>query len=255
MGKINGTLVLLHADGEAVALQRGLTITAEQDLPDTTNKESGGWAEHENIGLRNATVSFDALFSTTGKSAADLLAYITGRTSLLMVIVGGISYPMIGEVDLSSVSLTGTMEQPAALSGNLKVNGPLYQLKGTSASLVSDPDATGTDYDTFTISDIAITSAINTAGTAYAHSNTFSVTNGDVIKVCVFLTSNSGEVPTVEICESGSTIVSNQESLAAGLNVVTLTVTKTCTAHISLRNTGAANWALSSLYAFKYVAS
>jgi len=251
MAKISGTLVLLYADGEPIALQRGLTITAEQDLPDATNKESGGWAEHEK-GQRNSTVSFDALMSTTGLSAANLLAYITGRTSLLMVIVGGISYPIIGEVDLSSVSLTGDTEIPAALTGSLKVNGPLYHLKGTSASLVTDPDAGGTDYDTFTISDIAITSAINEAGTAYANSNTISVTDEDVIKVAVFLALTSGEVPTIGIWDNTSAYISNEESLVAGLNIITLTCTETDeSASVRLANTDAANWALSSLYAFK----
>jgi hypothetical protein len=41
MGKINSTLVVLYADGVAIALQRGLSISADADLPDTTNKESG----------------------------------------------------------------------------------------------------------------------------------------------------------------------------------------------------------------------
>jgi len=251
MGKINGTLVLLYADGTVIALQRTLNITAEQDLPDTTNKESGGWAEHMD-GLRNATVSFDALFSTTGKTAADLLAYITGRTSLLMAIVGGIDYPILAEVNVSSISLTGSQEQPAALTGNLKIDGNLYQLSGTSVNLVTDPDANGTDYNTFTLSGIIITSAINSADAAYANSNTISVTTGDVIKVLVFLTLNSGQVPTVGIWDNTSAYISNEESLVAGLNIITLTCTGTdASASVRLANTAAANWALSSLYAFK----
>jgi len=231
-------------------LQKGLNISADVDLPDASNKESAGWAEHIQ-GMRNATLSFDALYSTTGLSAASLLTYITGRTSILMSIIGGFSYPILGEVDLPSLSLVGDTEQPGALSGSLKVNGKLYQLKGSSAQLVTDPDATGTDYDTFTISGIAVTSAINLAGTAYAHSNTFSVTSGDIIKVAVYVTNNSGAAPTVEICQSGGAAISNVEQLVNGLNIVTLTVTDTQTAHLTFRNAAAANFALSNIYCFK----
>jgi len=252
MAKINATLFLLYADGVVIAAQKGGSANVEQDLYDTTTKDSAGWAEHEK-GLRNASVDLDALYSTTGISGDELIAYITGRSSLLLALVGGMTYPLVGEVDMASVKLDAPQEGAMSLSGSLKVKGNLYQLKGTSAALVTDPDETGTDYDTFTISSIAISSAVNNAGAAYAHSNTFSVTEDDVIKVAVFLTSSSGELPTVEVCESGEAAVSNVESLVAGLNIITLTVTSTCTAHITLRNTDAANWSLSSLYAFKYI--
>ena len=42
MAKINGTSVLLYADGTIIALQRGLNISADVDLPDASNKESAG---------------------------------------------------------------------------------------------------------------------------------------------------------------------------------------------------------------------
>ena len=251
MAKINGTNVLLYADGTVIALQRGLNISAEQDLPDATTKQSAGWAEHIN-GQRNSTVSFDALYSTTGLSAKDLITYITGRESLLMAIVGGISYPVIGKVDVSSISLTGNKEEPAALAGNLKVNGKLYQLKGTSASLVTDPDAGGATYDTYTVSGIAVTSAINLADTAAADSNTFSITSGDIIKLAVFLTLNSGQAPTVVITDPEASDLSNDEALVAGLNIITLTATGTYAgAVLRIKNTSAANFALSNIYLFK----
>jgi len=250
MAKINGTSVLLYADGTVIALQKGLNISADVDLPDASNKESAGWAEHIQ-GMRNATLSFDALYSTTGKSAAALLAYITGRSNILIAIVGGFSYPILGEVKMNSLSLTGNKEEPAALAGSLKINGNLYLLKGNSASLVTNPEGTGTDYDTFQRVGRTILSAVNSAGNAYASSNTFSVTLGDVVKVAIFLTVTSGQVPTVEVCESGGTAISNVATLVAGLNIVSLTITKTATGHITFRNTAAANWASSSVYAFK----
>ena len=250
MAKINGTSVLLYADGTLVALQRDLSISVEQDLPDATSKESAGWAEHIN-GLRNATVTFDALYSTTGLSAASLLTYITGRTSLLMVILG-LSYPLIAEVDVNNLSLVGNREEPGSLSGTLKIKGKLYLLMGGSAQLVTDPDAGGTTYDTYTVSGLAVTSAINLADSAAADTNTFSVTSGDIVKLAVFLTLNSGQAPTVKLIDPEASDYSNDETLAEGLNIVTLTATGTYAAVVlRILNTAAANWSMSNIYLFK----
>ncbi len=250
MAKINGTSVLLYADGTLVALQRDLSISVEQDLPDATSKESAGWAEHIN-GLRNATVTFDALYSTTGLSAASLLTYITGRTSLLMVILG-LSYPLIAEVDVNNLSLVGNREEPGSLSGTLKIKGKLYLLMGGSAQLVTDPDAGGTTYDTYTVSGLAVTSAINLADSAAADTNTFSVTSGDIVKLAVFLTLNSGQAPTVKLTDPEASDYSNDETLAEGLNIVTLTATGTYAAVVlRILNTAAANWSMSNIYLFK----
>jgi predicted secreted protein len=251
MAKLNGTLVLLYADGEVFALQRGLDVNIEQDLPDVTNKESGGWAEHMN-GLRNATVNCDALFSTTGKTGDDLIDYIIARSQVLMVITGGITFPLIGLVDISSVKLAAPMEAAKTVSGSFKVDGQIYQLKGDMVQMITDPDAGGTDYDTLTVSGTAITSAINLAGTAYCQSNTISVDNGASYKVAVFVTSNSGQLPTIGIYDNTSAFISNQEALVAGLNLVTLTATSTdASASLRVTNSAAANFALSSIYMFK----
>jgi predicted secreted protein len=254
MSKINGTLLLLYADGVVIAAQKGCTINVEQDLPDASNKESAGWEEHIN-GLRNASVDFDALFSTTGISAGELMDYIIDRQSLLLGIVGGVTFPMVAEVDMKSVKIDAPQEQAMSISGSLKVKGALYHLKGTEAALVTDPDSGGTDYDTLTQSGLGISSAINLAGSAYCKSNSFSITTGDVIKVAVFLTSNSGQVPSMTIYEvgGGAGAISDTQPLVAGLNIITLTVTDTHTGCLNITNSAAANWALSPIYLFKYV--
>lgn len=257
MGKLNASLVLLYADGVVIAAQRGFTLNLEQDLPDTTNKESGGWAEHLN-GLRNSSVDITALFSTTGVSAGELLDYIIDRSSLLLAIVGGIAFPIVAEVDVANSKIDAPLEDALALSGSLKINGPLYQLKGTAAALVTDVDGGGHDYDTLTPSGIGIASAIHIAASAsYCKSNSFAITSGDVVKVPVFFTWTSGEYPTVELCEvgGGAAAISNVATLVAGLNIITLTATDTHTACLAFRNTIAASWAISPVYAFKYVAS
>lgn len=250
MAKINGTSILLYADGVVIALQRDLTISAEQDLPDASTKMSAGWAEHIN-GQRNATINFDALYSTTGLSAAELIDYITSRKSILLAIVGGITFPIVGEVALNSFSLVGNKEEPGSLSGSLKINGKLYQLKGTSAQLLTDPDGSGETYDTFTVSGTAVTSAAITGGSASANSNTFSVTSGDILKCAVFVTSNSGQLPQMDIRESGAGTVSAPVSLIAGLNIVTFVITSTKTAYLTIYNNSDADFALSNIYLFK----
>jgi len=180
--------------------------------------------------------------------------YIIDRSSLLLSITGGVGAPIVAEADMSSVKIDAPQEQAMSLSGSLKVNGAFYQLSGTRANLVTDPDAGTTDYDTLTLSGLAITSAINAAGTAFCNSNTINISNADVVKVAVFLTLTSGQVPSVGIWDNTSAFISNQVALVAGLNIVTLTATGADTsASLRFFNTGAANWALSPIYAFKYV--
>ena len=261
MAAFSGTTVLLYSNGQAVALQKGLSIALDIDLPDATNKESAGWAEHI-CGIMNAKIDFNALFSTglmtdapKVLSGKDLLDYILNRTELLISILGG-PFPIVGKADLSSLSLDASLENPMALTGSLKVNGPLYPLTslpaGKYVNLITNPETGGYDYETFDVSGTAITSAINAASSAQANSNTFSVTAGDVIKFITFLTKTSGELPIVGILKSSdNSAVSNQVSLTEGLNFITLTITDTVTGIMAFINTAAANWKTSPLYLFK----
>ena len=116
MSKINGTNVLLYADGTLIAAQRDCTINFEQDLPDATSKDSSGWNEHIN-GLRSGSVDCDALYSTTGLSAAELIAYITGRSSILLV-AEGLGVSVVGEVNLASSTIDTPVEGVASISGS-----------------------------------------------------------------------------------------------------------------------------------------
>lgn len=249
MAKYNGTVLFLIADGVMIAAQKGLTYGVSQNLFDTTNKESAGWEEHGN-GMRKMDVGVDGLMSTTGLSAAGLLDYIFNRQSFLLVI-SGLTYPWVMEADLLSVSLTANQEEAAALSGSIKVKGTPHYLSGTKVNLITDPDGGTTDYDTLTVSGLAITSAINAAGSAYCMSNAINVTDEDVIKLFVFVTLTSGELPTVGIWDNTSAYISNQVALVEGFNLVTLTATGSdATASLRITNTAAANWATSNIYLF-----
>ena len=250
MGKLNGTTLLVYDNGVLIAAQRGITINLKQNLFDITTKDSAGWAEHGN-GLRDADISVDGLVSTTGLSAAGLFAHIISRTSLLLVIEG-FDCPLVCEADVANSSITGPQEEATTLSGSFKVKGPLYYLSDANANLITDPDGGTTDYDTLTVSGIKITSAINAAGTAYCNSNAFSVTEADVIKLFVYITKTSGQLPNVGIWDNTSAFISNEETLVEGFNLVTLTVTGSdATASLRISNSGAANFNTSNIYCFK----
>jgi predicted secreted protein len=261
MAAINGTTLLLYSQDNtganiAFAMQKGLTISIDVDLPDATNKESAHWAQHI-CGLMNAKIDFDALFSTglltdTPKvlGAKTLMDYIINSTSILISILGG-PFPIVGQCDMSSINIVAPKEVGMTLAGSFKVNGKLYPLTGTMAQLLTDPDGVSTDYNTFDITGTAITHAVNLADGATAISNTFSVTKDDVIKFITYFTNSIYQVPSVYIIESGGSNVSNVVAVAAGLNIITLTVTKTCTASLAIYNTDGADWVMTPIYLFK----
>jgi hypothetical protein len=240
MSKLNGTSVLLYADGTLIACQTACTINFNQDLPDATCKDSG-WAEHIN-GLRDATIDMEALYGTTGLSAEDLITYITGRTSLLLTCDVN-SVPIVAEVNPSNVTLTADMESAVSVSGSFVATGGCYMLTP------GNEDWTNGSYDTFTTSGLEVSSAINLAGTASAGTDSFAVVTGDVFKVFTFLTLNSGEAPSVFLYSAGN--ISNVVQLSEGVNSITLTATGTGTGTLHLTNTAAANFAITKTYVKK----
>lgn len=252
MAKINGTSLKVYANGTLIAYQKNCTVSWEQDLPDATTKDSGGWEEHIN-GMRRASCDFDGLYSTTGLSAEALLVYITSRTSVLLLIDGG-GFPIVGQADLKNVSVSAPQEDVASLSGSFKFKGPAWILTGTFANMLTDPDGNTTDYDTLTVSSsgIGIDSAVNSAGAAFCNSNTISVTDTYTYKVITYLTLTSGELPSVSLWDNTSADISNVEALTEGINIITLTATATdASASLRFTNTGAAEWDTTDIYLFK----
>lgn len=248
MANINGTLLLVYADSTLIAAQKNLTFTVNQNLFDTTSKDSGGWAEHGN-GMRSFEVSIEALASTTGLSAEGLKDYIISRKSLLLLI-DGMGTPYVAKCDVASSTITGPLEDATTLSGTLRGNGAVYDLTGDNAELFTDFD--NVDYDTFTEALTIISSAVNAAGAASARSDAFSITSGDVIKVFTFLTLISGELPSVALINAAGTEISNSEQLAAGANFITLTATDTDAAGmLEISNTATSNFATTHIYCFK----
>jgi hypothetical protein len=177
------------------------------------------------------------------------MAYVIARSSILLAITG-LGYTMVGEVDLSSISISASQESAMGLSGSLKVKGELFVLNGTKADLITD--WTNMDYDTFTDASGAITSAVAASGSKYARSNALAIADDGVYKCAVFLTLISGEAPLIILTDSTVSNLSNAVTLVAGLNIVTLTATGTDAAgFLKITNTAATNYATSKVYLWK----
>jgi hypothetical protein len=259
MAAISGTNLLFYADGKAIALQKGISITLDVELPDATNKESAGWNQHV-VGNKSAKVDFSALMDVgligdtppVVMSVKALMDYVTGSNSLLVVILG-LGYPIIGEADISTLAFDASDAQAMVLTGSVKVKGALYVLSAAIPNLVTDPDAGTTDYDTLTVADLSITSAVkSSAGAKFCQTNTISIADTGVYKLALFLTKTSGALPTVGLWDNTSAYISNSAVLAEGLNLVTLTATSTdASASLRFSNTANANWSTSPIYLFK----
>jgi len=246
MAKINGTLLLVYVDGVVVAAQNGVTFNVDQELYDESTKDSAGWAYHGN-GRRSFSVDIDGLMSTTGVSAAELVAYITSRTDLLLVIEGGFSYPYVMQADMASVSLTGPTEEAATITGTITGQGPAYYMSANLITTLGDADT----YDTFTTDGIAVTSAIDAGAGATADSDAINVTDTYKYMVFTFLTLNGAvELPTIGLYD-GAAYDSNQPSMVEGANFITLTATDTDVCTLRLENTAATNYELTDTYVWE----
>jgi predicted secreted protein len=128
MPAFNGTTILLRADGNPLALLTDTTLNIEQDLPDATSKDAGGWSEHIN-GLRSFSVDVDGLADFTGTTgnATILTAFITGRENVSFRFApttsGQLQYT--GTVSLASLSITAPNEDTATLTGSMTGKGSL----------------------------------------------------------------------------------------------------------------------------------
>ena len=252
MSALSGTNMLLHSGGVVIAMQKGISVAFDMDLPDATSKDSGGYKQHI-LGERNVKIDFSALAGLGATENARVLMDKVLASQSLLVSILGLNYPLVGEVNMNSISIDAPKANVMNLSGNFTVNGPLFYLRDTAANLITDPNGNTADYDTLTHTDLAITSAIkSTAGAKKCDSNTISVANTGVYKLAVYLTLNSGQAPTVGLWDNTSAYISNTQLLVAGLNFITLTCTSTdASASLRFSNSANGNWNCSPIYLFR----
>ena len=128
MAKVNGTLFAVYSGSDKLLYSTSATLNIEQDLPESTNKDSSGWAEHIN-GLRTWSIDFDGMYDETGSglTANEIIAAIIGRsadTTIQFTPDSGTS-GWEGEGTFQSASLAADLESPTTFSGSITGNGAL----------------------------------------------------------------------------------------------------------------------------------
>jgi len=129
MAKINGTLYCAFSGSDKVLYNTNTSLNLEQDLPDTTNKESAGWAEHNN-GLRSWSIDFDGLYDEAGSgiTADEVMAAIIGRsadTAVHFKPTSGETTGWTGNGTFKNCKIDAGLEAPIKISGSIVGNGAL----------------------------------------------------------------------------------------------------------------------------------
>jgi len=129
MAKVNGTLMTVYSGTDLVLHTTSCTLNLEQNLYDTTDKGSGGWAEHGN-GLRSWSIDFDGMYDATGTglTADEIIALIVGRTADSTIKFGtsaSAATGWTGEGTFNTASLTADLEDSAKFSGSITGNAAL----------------------------------------------------------------------------------------------------------------------------------
>lgn len=125
MAEQNGSIFFLNVDGNPVGATTSISWAADVDLPDTSNRDTNGWATHLQ-GLRTVSGSC-AGFSDPEKtvSVEELYDLISSRSDFTCLIIPEASGTLgfTGDASISNLEITMDHEQPVALSFNFQVNG------------------------------------------------------------------------------------------------------------------------------------
>lgn len=126
MAKINGTLYLLTVGGDAIGATTNCTLSYNADLPETTTKDSGGWAEHLQ-GLRSAEGSIEGLYDPTETyGLEEILSAIQNRTDLVCELIASTAAGSLAiefNASWNNAEITMEMENPVGISASFTVNG------------------------------------------------------------------------------------------------------------------------------------
>jgi len=110
-------------------------------------------------------------------------------------------------------------------------------------------DFVNNSFDTFTITDTTIASAIDAAANAYADSSLAqTVYQGQSVSVILFLTTTGATAPTFSIISTSLGLISNEATASAGLNELTLITTAPAEdAFIRIQCSGTCNFSTSEI--------
>jgi len=133
--KINGSSFLLLIDGNPVGASTSSSMTIEVDLPDTSTKDSGGWAEHLAGGGQRSASGETEGFEDPSKTynVNELFELIESRADFDFQLTDSKSGSdiWIGKATISNLEINYEMEQPVSLSFSWQVNGPVQRITET----------------------------------------------------------------------------------------------------------------------------
>ncbi len=127
MSKINATDLLVYVGAVPIAHSTSATINIEQDLPDATTKDSGGWADHIN-GLKSWSVDFDGLVDYSASyGVEELFDNLRNKNNVTVRWSTGSGSFWQGSASIATLSMTADMEAPISYSGTFTGKGQLVR--------------------------------------------------------------------------------------------------------------------------------
>ena len=120
----NGTLVLVNADGTAIASTTDATLNIELNTPDASTKDSSGWADHIE-GQKSWSVDVEGLatFDYTTGNVYKLVDYIINRDTVAIRFLPDVGVAYYGDASCTSVSIGAPNEDTATISGTFTGKG------------------------------------------------------------------------------------------------------------------------------------
>jgi predicted secreted protein len=137
-GIFNGTNLVVLVGSEVVAHSTSCSLSVSVDLPDSTTKNSQGWADHIG-GLKSWSLTTDGLATVDPTGATyivgDIFTALAARTAVTVkfttvstgstVIAGDLYWS--GLAFIESLDVTADMESPATYSVSFTGTGALAQ--------------------------------------------------------------------------------------------------------------------------------
>ncbi|MEY2647015.1 MAG: Phage tail tube protein [Bacteroidota bacterium] len=138
-GVFNGTSLVVLIGSEVVAHATSCSLSFSVDLPETTDKQSGGWVEHLG-GAKSWSLTTDGLATVDPAATAsyyttsELMTAIAARTAVTVKFttvngttpVAGDRY-WSGSAFIESMDITADMESPVTYSVSFTGTGELTQ--------------------------------------------------------------------------------------------------------------------------------
>lgn len=128
---VNGTLILVNADGTALASTTDATLNVNLDTPDASNKSSAGWQtviggqKSWSIDVEGlATFDYSSTESAQG-TVMRLVEELRNRTEVAVKFIPSTGVTYYGNAFVTSISVGAPMEDVATISATFTGDGTL----------------------------------------------------------------------------------------------------------------------------------